>query len=105
MAKSHTFKQQKCKPAETIWRGCVLLCLQCLSSALEGARSQTEAPVGFSDLFLVSGLDQTVHHLRQGHASPRPPSQVAICSSDGALAAHGADEIGANFPLTFTHLQ
>lgn len=74
-------------------------------SALKGTGSQTKAPAGFSDLFLVSCLDETKHHFCEGQASSRPSPQVAICSDLGALAAHVADEIGANFPLTLADLR
>lgn len=75
------------------------------ASALQAAGSQTEAPVGFSHLLLVSGLDQTKHDCCKCHAPPCPPPQAAICPSVGALAALGPDEIGANFPLTLAHLR
>lgn len=74
-------------------------------SALKGARSQTEAAVGLSQLLFVPGLDQTIHHRCQGHAAPGAAPQGALCLSDGGLVAHGADEVGADFTLTLAHLQ
>lgn len=74
-------------------------------SALMGARSQTEAAVGLSQLLFVPGLDQTIHHRCQGHAAAGAAPQGALCLSKGGLAAHGADEVGADFPLTLAHLQ
>lgn len=69
------------------------------------ARAQTERSVGLSHLLLVLGLEQTEDHLRQGHASSRPHRQVGGRPAARPLAAHGADEVGADFPLTLAHLQ
>lgn len=82
----------------------ISLFIPTVPSALQGAGSQTEPPVGFPHLLLVSGLDQTEHHSCQRHASCCPPPHAAICPSVGRLAAHGADEIGAHFPLSLAHL-
>lgn len=70
-----------------------------------GAGNQTEPPVGLSQLLLVPGLDKTKHHSSQRHASSCPPPQATIFCSIGPLTAHGADEIGAHFPLALAHLQ
>lgn len=74
-------------------------------SALKGARSQTEAAVGLSQLLFVPGLDQPIHHCCQGHAAPGAAPQGTLSFSDGGLVAHGADEVGADFTLTLAHLQ
>lgn len=76
-----------------------------IPSALQGAGIQTEPPVGLSHLLLVSGLDETEHHSCQRHASCCPAACAAICGNIGHLAAHGADEIGADFPLALAHLK
>lgn len=73
--------------------------------ALKSAGSQTKPPTDISHLLLVSGLNETKHHFCQSHVSCCPPPHAAICSNIRSLTAHGADEIGADFPLVLTHLR
>lgn len=86
------------------WPTCSHLTLT-VSSALQSGGSPIEPPVALSHLLLVSGLDETEHHLCQHHASSCLPCQAAICPIVGHLTAHGPDEIGADFPLVLTYLQ
>lgn len=75
-------------------------------SILQGAGSQTEPPVGLPQLLLVSGLNETEHHSRQRHASSsRPCPHTPVFRNVGHLAAHGADEVGADLPLLLAHLE
>lgn len=70
-------------------------------SALNGG----EPPIALSFFLLVSGLDETKHDFCQCQASSFPHPQTAVCYNTGSLAAHGADEKGADFSLRLAHLQ